>query len=170
MVKYHVEKTMSKPTELVKQTAHKPIVKIDYTITYVLRELSDMLDELRTQTDIKTKTQLFRDRPYSNKKFSEWSRKFEASKQVQEKLKKIEEILESRLVEQGLSGKSVAMTIFLLKNYYNYTDQYQQTVDTSISFKINRGTKHIEAAQQASIIDVPSLPNKNKTITSHNNK
>lgn len=163
-----MQKTLIKPRVITKTSAPKPIVKIDYTITYVLRELSDMLEELRTQTDIKTKTQLFRDRPYSNKKFSEWSRKFETSKQVQEKLKKIEEILESRLVEQGLSGKSVAMTIFLLKNYYNYTDQYQQTVDTSISFKINRGSKRIETVPTLPIIDVPSLPNKNKNITSYN--
>jgi hypothetical protein len=126
-----------------------------------------MLQELLDNETIYTKAQLFKTRSYSYAKFNGWKGKYEGNVNIQEFIKKIEEVVEARLVERGLN-KFSPFIIFLLKNNHNYTDQYQQTVDTSISFKINRGSKRIEAVPTLPIIDIPSLPNKNKTITSHN--
>lgn len=104
-----------------------------------------MLEELKADETITSRAQLFKSRTYSSAKFSYWRRKYDTNRNIQEKLKKIEEIIEARLVERGLQGKAIPMTIFLLKNYYNYTDQYQTKVDSTVTFKVNRGRTPIEA-------------------------
>lgn len=137
--------TLVKPTHTKLQTNDKNVIKkYQYDRTFVLSELRSLVEELHTNTEIKSKAQLFRNRTYSYSRFNGWRAKYEGNANIHELLKKIEEILESRLVEQGLAGKSIPMTIFLLKNYYGYTDQYQTKVDTSVTFKVNRGTKVID--------------------------
>jgi hypothetical protein len=130
-------------------TEHKedytPPIKYTYDRTFVAGELRSMISILDEHEDICSKASLFKYKPYSSSKFYHWRSKFSTNVRIHEYLKKIDEIIESRLVERGLAGKAIPMTIFLLKNYYNYTDQYQTKVDSTISFKVNRGTKVIEA-------------------------
>ena len=58
--------------------------------------------------------------------WSDWKRKFKGNKIVSESIKRIDAHFESKLVEGGLSGDlNTTMTIFLLKNNYNYTDRQQ---------------------------------------------
>lgn len=140
---------MQKPITSTPIPAHTPIKPksklYQYDRTFILAELNDMLTELRAHEGWKSKAELFRDRPYSYSKFNGWKSKYDTNANIHERIKKIEEILESRLVEQGLAGKSIPMTIFLLKNYYNYTDQYQVKQDTSVTFKVTRGHAPINA-------------------------
>ena len=158
-----VKTTASKPRSQNKTT----INNYQYDRTFILNELRLMLTQLLDDETIYTKAQLFKTRSYSYNKFNIWKSKYDTNVNIQEFIKKIEEVVEARLVQRGLD-KFSPFIIFLLKNNHNYTDQYQQTVDTSISFKINRGTKRVDAVPTHPIIDIPSLPNKNKTITSHN--
>lgn len=130
---------MNKPIESKPKLTLTKTNRVVYNEQFVRHELHEMLEELKADESIKSKAHLFRSRVYSSARFSDWRIRFDSNKSVREFIKKIDEIIESRLVEQGLSGKSIPMTIFLLKNYYNYTDQYQQKVDTTISFKVSRG-------------------------------
>jgi len=146
-----MQKTLTKPPQTAPITTNKHTKKIQYNDRFVTSELTSLLEECRTHEEIKSKAQLFRNRTYSGNQFSRWRNKYPTNMSIQDKLKKIEEILESRLVEQGLAGKAIPMTIFLLKNYYGYTDQYQQTVDTSVTFKVVRGIAPPQASPK--IID-----------------
>lgn len=155
-------KTLEKPEQkqiVTRTKEHQNLIDSNnYNATYFGYELKEMLAELIADESIKSKSQLLRNREYSSSKYYKMQMKFNTNPSVQELIKKIEDILESRLVEQGLSGKSIPMTIFLLKNYYGYTDQYQQQIDQSISFKVSRGSTR-------PVIDVTptKLPNKKKT-------
>lgn len=134
-----MQKTLTKHPKTAPITTTKPTKKVQYNDRFITSELTQMLEELMANEDITSRAQLFKYRPYSSAKFSYWKRRYETNTSIQEKLKKIEEIIESRLVERGLQGKAIPMTIFLLKNYYGYTDQYQHKVDNTVTFKVTRG-------------------------------
>ena len=143
-----MQKTVSKPKAIIKTVNGKPVKKIDYSITYVLSELRDLQQILIDNEEIKSKAQLFKYKPYSNKKFSEWSNKFSTSKHVQERLKKIEEIIESRLIDHAMAGRSVIFCIFMLKNHYGYQDKRETSGEISHVFKVNRGLRLVQSAPE----------------------
>jgi hypothetical protein len=60
--------------------------------------------------------------------------KFEANKKVFKAIKKIEVILESRIINSTMSGKikSAAMAIFYLKNKHGYKDKQNIQLDNEI--------------------------------------
>ena len=115
----------------------------NYDQTYIANELRRMITVLLDNDDVFSKAQLFTIMGYSSSKFYKLKAKFPNSPTIAELYKKVDEVLEGRLVYRGMQGKSIPMCIFLLKNYYHYTDQYQQQIDTSISFKVNRGNRTI---------------------------
>jgi len=162
--------TLSKKTPTQVKELSRPTPK--YDLYYVQAELNDMLEQLRAHPEIESKAHLFESREYSYAKFNQWKAKYEANTRVHDRIKKIEEIIESRLVQRGLAGKAIPMTIFLLKNYYNYTDQYQQKVDTTVTFKVvrgNRGEQPIIVPNTTQVIDQsPTAPT--HTTTKHTNK
>lgn len=116
-----------------------------YTPKFVYEELVSMIEYLKDNEEVCSKTQLLATREYSPSRFYGWCSKYSTNVRIHELLKRVDNTLESRLVTRGLNGKAIPMTIFLLKNYYNYTDQYQTKVDQTISFKVNRGMKTIES-------------------------
>lgn len=62
--------------------------------------------------------------------WSEWKDKFENEKTISESIKKIEQIFEDRIVTRGLKGDANAtMTIFTLKNNYDWKDKTEQDVN-----------------------------------------
>lgn len=122
-----------------------------YDLPWVKDELREMIHIILNDEEIKSKAQLFKLRGYSNKRFSEWRRKYDTNTYVQEYLKKIEEIIESRLIDHGLNAKNPAFVIFMLKNHYGYQDKREVETETTHVFKVSRG-------------DVRSLPNRGKVI------
>ena len=129
--------------DLIKRTpdlAHPPHQAYKYTPTFVANELRDMISILLADPAIMSKVQLFRERDYSSSRFYQWRAKYSESKLIHELNKKIDEILESRLIEAGLRGsRSVPMCIFLLKNHYGYSDRQEVQQNTNVSFKVTRG-------------------------------
>lgn len=126
--------------------------KYKYTEAFVSKELDSMLSDISAHEQIYTKAQLFADKEYSPKKFSQWRNKYATSKRIDEKLKRIENVLEARLVSKGLRDPRVTgFVIFLLKNHHGYTDKRELEQETTHVFKVSRG-------------DVRSLPNRGKVI------
>lgn len=111
------------------------------------------MDTLTAQEQIRTKVELFESRPYSPSKFSMWKNKYSTSKRIDEKIKKIDSILESRLIKQGLTGKNFPFVIFLLKNHYGYQDKREVEQETTHIFKVNRG-ELADRATKRKVIDI----------------
>lgn len=82
-----------------------------------------MLKEVIEDTDIVYISQLFIGRDCSRQRFSEWKRDFSEYNEISDTIKRIEDILESRLVVGGLRNKlNPTMVIFTLKNKYNWSN------------------------------------------------
>lgn len=154
---YKQPKNLIKTTPLLKvKNPPKPKAKYKYTEQYVSLELDTMLDDLAAHEQIKTKAELFETKEYSTKKFSQWRNKYSTSKRIDEKIKKIDDILESRLIKQGLTGKNFPFVIFLLKNHYGYQDKREVEQETTHVFKVTRG-------ETKKVIDMtPKITDKNR--------
>jgi hypothetical protein len=99
-----------------------------YTSDFVLKELNSMLKDLENdkEKEIVFKGQLFLNRDYSRQRFSEWAKDFEDDLKITEAIKKIDDILETRLVMGGLNKKlDTILTIFCLKNNYGWVDKHK---------------------------------------------
>ena len=114
-----------------------------YTEEYVKEQLSYILDTILSNKDIIYIGEIFEDLPYSRQRYSEWAKKFENIIEISDTIKRIDDILESRVNVAGLKGKSnPTMTIFNLKNNYGWKDQTETDI-TSKGEKIY-DTKQIE--------------------------
>lgn len=97
-----------------------------YTEEYVKEQLSYILDTILSNKDIIYIGEIFEDLPYSRQRYSEWAKKFENIIQISDTIKRIDDILESRVNVAGLKGKSnPTMTIFNLKNNYGWRDKVE---------------------------------------------
>ena len=136
------EKSPTFPVELYWQ-AH-----VKWTIDYVNEELDMVLDKLLSDPMIITYKDLFETRPYTTQSFNYYVNKFghqdspEFDPALHEKVVKIKEILENRLVDAGLHYKTQPIfTIFLLKNKYEgYEDKKVVEHDHKIT-AISEGKK-----------------------------
>jgi len=97
-----------------------------------------MIDQLAAQQQIISKVQLFDTKQYSRHQFNKWQEKYSGIPSIQERLKKIEEMLESHLITAGMT-RNPAFPIFLLKNHYGYQDKREVTTDNNYSFTVSRG-------------------------------
>lgn len=114
-----------------------------YTEEYVKEQLSYILDTILSNKDIIYIGEIFEDLPYSRQRYSEWAKKFENIIEISDTIKRIDDILESRVNVAGLKGKSnPTMTIFNLKNNYGWKDKTETDI-TSKGEKIY-DTKQIE--------------------------
>jgi hypothetical protein len=109
-----------------------PLTKLEN----VIAELDDMLKILAkeekafidSKQDIKSYKvlyykDLFTNRPYTSSKFNYWLKKFEKSLQVREKIEKIKEIIEVRIVFCASRNKiNSTFAIFWLKNNAKWKD------------------------------------------------
>ncbi|NBW18006.1 MAG: hypothetical protein EBR82_59540 [Caulobacteraceae bacterium] len=139
-----------------------PIQAPKYDLPWLQSELRTIIDILHANNDIKTKAQLFRDYQFSSSRFYRYITKYNDNKRVQEYLKKIDEILESRLIEHGLEKKNFPFVIFLLKNFYGYQDKKEVETETTHVFKVARGNKviDIDPKQVKQVLNKPIAPNK----------
>lgn len=98
-----------------------------YTEEYVKKQLSCILDTILSNKDIIYLGEIFEDLPYSRQRYSEWANKFKNNEEITDTIKRIDDILESRVNVAGLKGKANAtITIFNLKNNYNWRDRVEQ--------------------------------------------
>lgn len=102
-----------------------------YTREFVEQELIDMMQELMTDQGIVFIGQLFEQRPYSRQRYSEWAHKFEDDAEISDAIKRIDEIIETRLVT-GALGKELnpVIAIFTLKNKHGWVDKTEQDITT----------------------------------------
>ena len=76
-----------------------------------------------------TTGEIFEDLPYSRQRYSEWAKKFSEVAEISDTIKRIDDILESRVNVAGLKGKSnPTLTIFNLKNNYGWRDRTESDI------------------------------------------
>lgn len=98
-----------------------------YTPDFVLNEVQSILSEIQGELEIFYLWQVFEKRPYSLQRFSEWKKEHEDNEEISEAIKKIKEILETRVVVGAMKKElHVTMTIFHLKNNYKWTDKREE--------------------------------------------
>lgn len=103
------------------------------------KELKELIEVLMVDETIKTKVQLFKSSPFTADWFYKRARKFSEFKRTQSLVKKIEELLEARLIDHGLHKANYGFVIFLLKNHYGYQDKREIETETTHVFKVTRG-------------------------------
>jgi hypothetical protein len=82
------------------------------------------LKETLSNKHIIFKGQLFEDKPYTRYRFSGWARKYPDNKEIMNTIKKIDEILEGRIIVGAMNKKlHPTPVIFNLKNNYGWKDE-----------------------------------------------
>jgi len=97
-----------------------------YTEGFVLGELNSFLERLREDKDreIIYINQLFEKKTYCVQCFSEWANNFEKNEEISEAIKKVKEVLQSRVVTGMMKNKlNPTGCIFHLKNNYGWKDK-----------------------------------------------
>lgn len=111
----------------------KPII---YTEEVVVKELADVLAEILEDKEILYIGEVFEKKAYPRENFSIWEKKYKDCNEIIHTIKRIREILESRVNIAGLKGKAnPTMVIFNLKNNYNWKDKTEQ----ELSGQVNTG-------------------------------
>jgi hypothetical protein len=104
----------------------KPVI---YTEEYVKEQLSLILNTILENKEIIYLGEIFEDLPYSRQRYSEWAKKFSEVAEISDTIKRIDDILESRVNVAGLKGKSnPTLTIFNLKNNYGWRDRTESDI------------------------------------------
>ena len=108
----------------------KPII---YTEEFVKKEVEGILDEILIDKEIVYIGELFEKRAYPRENFSRWAEQFKNNEEISHTIKRIKELLEMRINIGGLKNKlNPTMTIFNLKNNYNWKDKSE--VDNYITY------------------------------------
>ena len=95
-----------------------------YTSEFILSELKDMLKQLEKDKEILYKGELFEQRDYSYKRFSEWAKTYENNEEISDTLHKINLILENRVVKGAMNRSlSEKMVKFHLINNFDWSDK-----------------------------------------------
>lgn len=103
-----------------------------YTEEFVLKELQDMYQEVLEDTELVFIGQLFEKRSYSRQRYSEWANKFKDNAEISDAIKRLENLLETRLVIGGLKNKlNPTLTIFTLKNKHEWIDKATTVLEDS---------------------------------------
>jgi len=99
-----------------------------YTEKFVLQEVQSMLTEIKSKPDIFFLGQIFEEKSYSMQRFSEWRDKFADNEEISEAIKKIKELLETRVVVGAMKRElHPTLSIFHLKNNYKWVDNSEET-------------------------------------------
>ncbi len=123
----------------------RPVI---YTPDFVLSELKGMIAAIKKSKRIIYIGQLFENKFYTHERFSEWAKKFvdnsEKSLQISQSIRRIEKLLESRVVVGAMNKKlSDKMVKFHLINNYGWKDK----TETQLSGSIGLGDLLDEAAK-----------------------
>jgi|GEM_PF-1958681 len=99
-----------------------------YTEKFVLQEVQSMLIEIKNNADVFFLGQVFEERDYSMQRFSEWREKFKDNEEISEAMKRIQELLETRVVVGTMKKElNPTIVIFHLKNNYQWTDKVEES-------------------------------------------
>jgi len=111
---------------------------VKYTKEVVTKELNDMLQTLKNNTDIVYIWELFEDKSYTRTRYSEWIKDYSQVKEIQRISCTIKEILETRAVKGAITNKLNAnFTQFHLKNNYNWVDkQVNENQNTNTNYEV----------------------------------
>lgn len=123
-------------------------VKDKYTLSFCLNELSEMVKYIESDEgyDVVLIKELTVYRGYSHQKWSEILNKFPESKEIQDTIKKIEDILEMRLYKAALTNQvNPTMAIFGLKNKYEWRDKVETENENKHSGEITITRKIVSA-------------------------
>ena len=101
----------------------------DETVTTMLL---DMVEYLNQNHSVYTLTSALIEFDLYPQWWSEMAEKFKENSKVSEAIKRIESIIESRIINDTMVGdaKSAAFSIFLLKNKFAYVDKLEQDITT----------------------------------------
>ena len=95
-----------------------------YTQEYVTEQVQLILDLILADKEIVYLGEVFEELPYSRSRFCEWEQEYREIPEISCTIKKIKQVLESRINIGGLKNKlNATMTIFNLKNNYGWKDQ-----------------------------------------------
>ncbi len=110
---------------------------LKYSSQFVLQEVQAMISEIQADSSIFYLGQLFDKRDYSMQRFSEWKKDFEDNEEISEAIKRIKELLETRIVV-GAMKKELHPTIciFHLKNNYQWTDKAEESQNRPLPIPI----------------------------------
>lgn len=106
-------------------------VKDKYTASFCLNELSEMKKYIESDdgSDVVLIKELTLYRGFSYQRWSEITAKYAENKEISDTIKKIEDILETRLYKAGLTNQvNTTMAIFGLKNKYRWVDKNETEV------------------------------------------
>lgn len=114
-------------SEEIAKEITKPII---YTEEFVKKEVATLLEESKNE-ELLTIGRLFENKAYSSQRLSEWAEKFKNNDEISESIKKIKDIFLNRINDGALRGKfNPTMTIFNLKNNYNWKDKNETDITT----------------------------------------
>ena len=106
---------------------------IKYTEDFCEKEVKNILDEILKNEKIILLGKIFEKKEYSYTRLDEWVLKYKNNQKISSAYKKIKEILETRVNDEGLHFKvNVAMAIFNLKNNYGWKDKTEQDLTLKI--------------------------------------
>ena len=136
------KKVVKKTTKWISKETAKKNNKCHWNTVYtkpkVLKELKELLKELKENQWIIYIWQLFEDRNYSRQRYSEWINKFSNDKEVKGISDTIKEILESRAITWAMKNRlNATTTIFHLKNNYGWVDKID-TENTNKNVNYNK--------------------------------
>lgn len=99
-----------------------------YTEKFVKNELKSIINFILENKEIVYLGEIFEQKTYPRQCYSEWANTFKDVKEISDTIKRINDILESRVNIGGLKGKlNSTMVIFNLKNNYNWSDRTEIT-------------------------------------------
>ena len=100
-----------------------------YTEEFVLSELEGMLKRIETDESIIYKGQLQEGKDYDTNRFGEWANDFKDNKKISGTMKKINNLLESRVVVGAVNKKfSSQMVMFHLANNFAWKNRLETKV------------------------------------------
>lgn len=94
-----------------------------YVQSFVASELESFLEDAKSNPSIMLWEELTFERDYSRQRVSEWKKKFARDPQISDLIKRIDDILKTRLIKCGMLAKNPAMAIFVLKNHHDMSDK-----------------------------------------------
>lgn len=102
--------------------------------------LENMVDYLRDNNAVYTLTSALIEFDLYPQWWSEMTEKFKENSKVSEAIKRVESIIESRIINDTMVGdaKSAAFSIFLLKNKFGYVDKQESNVTHKGEFDITK--------------------------------
>ena len=112
------------PPTLILKEINMETKPVKYTEEFVLSELEGMLDRIEKDEKVIYKGQLQEGKDYDTNRFGEWAKDFKDNKKISGTIRKINALLESRVVIGAINKKfSSRMVMFHLANNFDWRNK-----------------------------------------------